>query len=40
MWSLPLLYLVWIVAVSLLYVPCRWFEELKARRREWWLSYL
>jgi uncharacterized membrane protein len=39
-WSLPLLYLVWLVAIVLLYSPCRWFAELKARRRDWWLSYL
>ena len=39
-WSLGLLYLVWRVAVLLLYFPCRWFAELKARRKDWWLSYL
>ena len=39
-WSLPLLYLVWAAAVGMLYLPCRWFADLKARRRDWWLSYL
>ena len=39
-WSLGLLYLVWVVAVVLLYFPCRWFAELKARRKDRWLSYL
>ena len=39
-WSLALPYLVWIVAVALLFVPCRWFADLKSRRRERWLSYL
>ena len=39
-WSLPLLYGVWAVAVALLYVACRWFGDLKARRQEWWLRYL
>ncbi len=39
-WSLPLLYGVWAVAVAMLYVACRWFADLKARRREWWLRYL
>ena len=39
-WSLPLLYAVWAVAIVLLYVPCRWFAELKARRRDRWLRYL
>jgi uncharacterized membrane protein len=39
-WSLPLLYGVWVIAVVLLYVVCRWFAGLKARREEWWLRYL
>jgi uncharacterized membrane protein len=39
-WSLPLLYGVWAVAVTVLYVTCRWFADLKARRQEWWLRYL
>lgn len=39
-WSLPLLYLVFAVAIALLYIPCRWFAELKARRKDAWLSYL
>ena len=30
-WSLPLLYLVWGIAIVLLYFACRWFAELKAR---------
>ena len=39
-WSLGLLYLVWAVAIALLYFPCRWFAELKARRKDQWLSYV
>ena len=39
-WSLPLLYGVWAVAIAMLYVTCRWFADLKARRQEWWLRYL
>ena len=39
-WTLGLLYCVWAVAVMLLYFPCRWFADLKARRSDWWLSYL
>ena len=39
-WSLGLLYLVWLAAILLLYPACRWFADLKARRKEWWLSYL
>ena len=39
-WSLPVLYAVWFVTIVLLYFPCRWFADLKRRRREWWTSYL
>ena len=40
MWGLGLLYLVWAIAVGLLYVPCRWFAGVKSRRRDWWLGYV
>lgn len=40
MWSLRLLYLVWAVAVVLLFFPSRWYADLKARRRDWWLKYI
>ncbi len=40
MWSLPLLYAVWIACVVALYVPCRWFANLRAQRRSPWLTYL
>ena len=33
-------YLAWIGVVVLLYFPSRWFAQLKARRKDWWLSYL
>jgi uncharacterized membrane protein len=39
-WSLGQLYLVWAVAVVVLYPACRWFADLKARRTDWWLGYL
>jgi uncharacterized membrane protein len=39
-WNLPLLYGVWASAVALLYFPCRWFADVKARRKAAWLSYL
>ncbi len=38
--SLPTIYLIWIAVVAALYLPCRWFSRLKARRHDWWLSYL
>lgn len=33
-------YLVWFLVVAGLYFPCEWFGRVKARRRDWWLSYL
>jgi uncharacterized membrane protein len=39
-WSLPLLYAVWGIAIVLLYFACRWFADLKARRNDWWLKYI
>ena len=39
-WSLGLLYVIWAIALAILYAACRWFVDLKARRSEWWLRYL
>jgi len=39
-WSLPLLYLVWAIAIALLYPACRWYARVKATNRSAWLSYL
>lgn len=39
-WSLGLLYAVWAAAIVPLYFACRWFADLKAGRKDWWLSYL
>jgi len=39
-WSLGLLYAIWAVAIMVLYVACRWFAGLKARRTDGWLRYL
>ena len=39
-YSLWTVYTVWIAIVVLLYPLCRWFANVKATRRNWWLSYL
>jgi uncharacterized membrane protein len=38
--SLWVVYPVWLGVVAALYPLCRWFADLKQRRRSWWLSYL
>lgn len=38
--GLPGIYLAWLVTLVLLYPLSRWFEGIKRRRRDWWLSYL
>jgi uncharacterized membrane protein len=39
-YSLPVLYLVWVIVVLAMYPLCRWFGALKQRRSDAWLSYL
>jgi uncharacterized membrane protein len=39
-YGLPIVYLVWTAIILILAPACRWFANLKARRREPWLSYL
>jgi uncharacterized membrane protein len=38
--SLPVVYLAWLLALATLYPACRWFAAVKRRRDDWWLSYL
>jgi len=38
--ALPWVYAAWIVVLALLYPLCRYWQRLKQRRRDWWLSYL
>lgn len=33
-------YLLWLLVVTILYFPCRWYAEVKRRSRNPWLSYL
>jgi uncharacterized membrane protein len=39
-YNLPFVYLMWIAVVVILYFPCRWYEGVKQRRKDWWLSYI
>ncbi|MEO6150954.1 MAG: hypothetical protein ABIN95_02185, partial [Mucilaginibacter sp.] len=38
--SLPGVYAVWLLAVLILYFPCRWYMMYKMTHKQWWLSYL
>lgn len=38
-YDLPVVYLIWIGVILILFPVCRWFADLKRRRREAWLSY-
>ena len=33
-------YLIWVIVVSLLYIPCKWYGQYKQNHKIWWLSYL
>jgi uncharacterized membrane protein len=39
-WSLALLYLVWLVAVAILYPLCRWYAQRKAESPSAWMRYV
>jgi hypothetical protein len=39
-YGLWVVYVLWVPIVASLYPLCRWFAGVKARRRDWWLSYL
>jgi hypothetical protein len=38
--NLVVVYACWVLGILLLYPLCKWFAGVKARRRDWWLSYL
>jgi hypothetical protein len=37
---LAIVYLTWLIIVSLLYPLCKWYDDYKSRHNKWWLSYL
>ncbi len=39
-YSLPVVYLLWVLVVVMLFPLCRWFEGVKQRSKSPWLSYL
>jgi len=38
--SLHFVWLFWLALVILLFPACKWFAGVKARRKDWWMSYL
>ena len=38
-YSLPIVWMIWILVVLTLYPLCHWFAALKQRRSDTWLSY-
>jgi uncharacterized membrane protein len=38
--DLPTVFVVWALVVALLFPFCRWVAGVKARRRDWWLSFV
>ena len=39
-WGLGLLYVVWLIVIVLLYFACRWYANLKERKRAPWMAYI
>jgi uncharacterized membrane protein len=39
-YGLPGVYAAWFLVMLALYPACRWFADIKERRRDWWLAYL
>ncbi|RZJ76498.1 MAG: DUF1624 domain-containing protein [Flavobacterium sp.] len=39
-YSLPIVYLIWLLIVATLYKPCIWFKNYKLTHQQWWLKYL
>jgi uncharacterized membrane protein len=39
-YDLWVVYFAWVIIVLALYPACHWFATIKAKRHDWWLSYL
>src|SRR2546421_577799 len=39
-WSLPLVYVVTLIVVAALYVPCKWYSRVRAEARWGWTTYI
>jgi hypothetical protein len=39
-YDLWVVYVIWALLVAAMYPLCRWYGGVKARRHDWWLSYL
>jgi uncharacterized membrane protein len=33
-------YLIWLLVIILLYLPCKWYSNYKGTHKNWWLSYI
>lgn len=38
--DLPVVYAIWLFVITVLYRPCKWFDNYRKTHRQWWLSYL
>jgi uncharacterized membrane protein len=38
--SLSGVYIIWLLVITILYFPCRWFAKYKNTHTQWWLSYV
>lgn len=38
--SLSGVYIIWLLVITILYFPCKWFAKYKKTHTQWWLSYI
>ncbi len=39
-YPLWVVYLIWVIVIVALYLPCKWYANYKRTHQQWWLSYL